>query len=130
MRHYSPNKIVIIDDQEEFAWMLKHVLEALGYAHIIVAIGGKAGKKAIKAEKPGIVFLDINMPDLNGYELLKKIKSGRKTSGIRVVMVSGEEYETAVAKSYHEFADAFISKPVDIVLLESVLNSLPVSPGY
>jgi DNA-binding NtrC family response regulator len=115
-------KILIIDDDENFAWSLKDMVEALGEYKGIVAIGGKAGFKAAKKEAPDLILCDFEMPDLAGNELMKKLNKKSRTNEIPVIMVSGLRTEEAISKSYHEYAEQYIFKPVEPDQLKTAIE--------
>lgn len=115
-------KILIIDDDENFAWTMKEMVELLGNYKTIIAIGGKAGYKAAKKESPDLILCDFEMPDMFGNELMKKLNKKRKTQDIPVIMVSGLHTDEAITKSYHEYAEQYIFKPVDPELLKTAIE--------
>lgn len=115
-------KILIIDDDENFAFTLRETVELLGDYKVIVAIGGKAGIKAAKKEAPNLILCDFEMPDLAGNEVLRKLNKKRRTQDIPVIMVSGLNTDEAISRSYHEYAEQYIFKPVDPELLKAAIE--------
>lgn len=116
------NKILLIDDDRDFASSLKETIEVLGEYRVVIAIGGKAGLKAARKEIPDLIFLDVEMPDIIGHEVLKKLNKKSKTRDIPVIMVSGLKTEDSISKSYQEFAEQYIYKPVDPDVLKEALE--------
>jgi CheY-like chemotaxis protein len=66
-------------------------------------------------ERPDIIILDINLPLKNGVEVLEVIKSDSETKSIPVIMLTTSSSETDIVKSYANNANAFITKPMDVV---------------
>lgn len=64
-----PMKIVVVEDEKDIRESLKELLEAEGY-HVLEASNGKEGFEVIMAEQPDLVLCDVNMPEMNGFELL------------------------------------------------------------
>ena len=100
-----------IEDHELFISLLKEYDPAF---KVISAMNGKQGMELIERKKPGIVFLDINMPGMNGMEVLRKIKSKDSLKDIPVCM-----YSTS---------DGFNSKPAAMKLGAIKYFSKPNSP--
>lgn len=66
------------------------------------------------AETPDLVLLDINLPKVNGHEVLKHIKSSSKLKHIPVVMLTTSSDEVDINKSYNNYVNCYITKPVDV----------------
>lgn len=76
------------------------------------------------AIRPDLILLDINMPKLNGIEVLKKVRSTPHLSGIPVVMLTTSRSEEDVIKSYNLHANCYVSKPVDFSSFIEVVSSI------
>ena len=116
-----PKKILIIDDEAEFADMIKMRLGANGYI-VLAAHSGKSGLEMAKKENPDLIFLDLVMPEMNGFLVLSKLKQDPYTATIPVVMLTAKtdtEY-TLDAKSLG--AADYLSKPVHMQELEDALR--------
>ncbi|HKL03574.1 MAG TPA: response regulator, partial [Cryomorphaceae bacterium] len=66
------------------------------------------------AERPDLVLLDINMPKVNGHEVLEHIKTDDELKDIPVVMLTTSSDEVDIKKSYENYVNCYITKPVDI----------------
>ena len=66
------------------------------------------------AESPDLILLDVNLPKMNGHELLKNIKSNENLKQIPVIMLTTSTSETDVLMSYKNHANCYIPKPVDV----------------
>jgi len=79
-----PGKILIVDDEVHIRMLLEQTLEELEEEHgvtILSASNGEEGLSLIRGEKPDVVFLDIMMPKLNGYEVCQRVKEDGETKG-------------------------------------------------
>jgi two-component system response regulator len=65
------------------------------------------------SRNPGLILLDLKLPRLDGHEVLRRIKSDSRTSGIPVIVLTASEAERDVARTYEVGADSYIVKPVD-----------------
>ena len=81
------NKILIVEDDQMIASMYKTKFEADGF-ECLMAIDGPAGLEMIKKEKPNLVMLDVMLPQLDGFSILKEIKNDAKTKNIPVIMLT------------------------------------------
>ncbi|HDL65223.1 MAG TPA: response regulator [Proteobacteria bacterium] len=104
--------IVIIDDDENVAGALKRVLEITGGYRVSIAANGKAGIKLVRKTLPDLVLLDIIMPGIDGFEVLKRLKSDTRTMSIPVVMVSSEADEESKIRGARLYTDLYLTKPV------------------
>ena len=109
-------RILIIDDDLEFAGVLRLHLTSAGYA-AEVAEDAVDGGKALLADPPALVLCDINMPHLNGLDLLSLMQSDQRTASIPVVFISGRNDSETVIRAVELGAADFLAKPVTRELL-------------
>lgn len=117
--------ILVVDDDPKMIKSISEYLHEAGYK----VISTSAGKKALKlAEKhqPVAITLDIIMPDMDGWEVLQKLKNNPKTKNIPVIIVSvSEDRDTGFALG----AIGYVNKPIDKKILLSEIYTLHRSPG-
>jgi signal transduction histidine kinase/DNA-binding response OmpR family regulator len=114
------NSILIIEDDEKFARILKDEIEKK-HLNAIIAPNGRDGLNMAIKYKPNGIILDMNLPILNGWEVLKNLKNDIRTKHIPVKIVSVDEPNIAT-KSMG--AIEYIQKPVTIDRLDKAINSL------
>jgi two-component system response regulator len=73
---------------------------------------------------PDIIFLDLNMPNKNGHEVLKELKTDPELSGIPVIVLTSSKAETNIVKTYELQADNYIVKPVNLEKLLEITSSI------
>jgi DNA-binding response OmpR family regulator len=113
-------RILIIDDDLEFANVLRMHLAAAGYA-AEMAEDAVEGGKALLARPPALVLCDINMPYMNGLDLMTLMRSDARSAAIPVVFVSGRADGDTMSKAVKLGAADFLAKPITRdQLLESV----------
>lgn len=105
-------KIVIIDDDENVRTVLTRTLEIDGLYQVTTAENGKAGIKLVRKTLPDLVLLDIIMPGIDGFEVLKTLKSDTKTMSIPVVILSGETSQEAQVHGACLYTDLYLTKPI------------------
>ena len=105
------SKILVVDDEVEILNLIKKALKKEGFENIYIADNGTNGLEIFKNENPDLAILDIMLPDIEGYDVCKKI---RQTSDIPVLFLSakGEELDKLVGLSIG--ADDYITKPFSI----------------
>jgi DNA-binding response OmpR family regulator len=111
-------KIVIVDDEIHIRSLLEQTLEDLEYEHgigveIVQASDGRQGLDIIRSFCPDIVFLDVMMPGMNGYEVCQVLKSDDGFSKTVVVMLTAKGQDTDREKGIENGADYFMTKPFD-----------------
>ncbi len=107
----SNAKILIAEDEPQINRLIELVLESGGYYKIQKAFNGKEALELIKADKPDLVLMDIMMPEMDGFELCKKIKSTPALNSIQIIMLTACKMEEDVIKSFESGAIDYISKP-------------------
>ena len=99
-------KILFIEDEAALQEAFGEVLKQAGY-EVIMALDGEIGLRLAKSEKPDLILLDLVLPKLHGFEVLKRLKKEKETEDIPVIVLTNlekvEDVETAIelgAKTY------------------------------
>ncbi|NES01090.1 MAG: response regulator, partial [Symploca sp. SIO1B1] len=122
----KPN-ILIVDDTQENLRLLSTMLTESGYK-VRKAINGSIALRAIKIEKPDLILLDIKMPDLDGYEVCKKLKSQEQTADIPVIFISALDEVMDKVKAFEAGGVDYITKPYQIQeVLARVRSQITIS---
>lgn len=109
----KPSKILIVDDQPDNLRLLSEILVGHGY-EVRKAINGSTALMGIKKFAPDLILLDINMPDLSGYEVCKKLKSDRQTKQIAVIFLSASDKVTDKVQAFELGGVDYITKPFQV----------------
>ncbi len=119
-----PKRILIVDDSAIARSIIKRSLEICGFdeTEALEAGNGNEAMETLKNEQVDIVFTDLNMPDMNGEQLLKRIKSSPKLFEIPVVIITSMKNPAKEKKLISEHAAAVLSKPLALPLLRQVLE--------
>ena len=122
-------RILVIDDDFGFRDLLRIHLSAAGY-QVEVAEDGVTGGHALLARPPDLIVSDVNMPFLDGFELLSLMRADAGTASIPVILLSGRSDGDTMAKAVELGASDFLTKPVTHEqLLDSVKACLERSRG-
>ncbi len=108
-------KILIVDDEVHIAELIEQTLEDLEDegVELLVARNGEEALAAIEREKPDLVYLDIMMPKMNGFEVCRTVKKEWKLEGITIVMLTAKGQEVDKKKGEEVGADRYMTKPFD-----------------
>ena len=117
-------KILVIEDEEDQLFILKEILTSLiSECKVITAQSGEEGIIKIKKELPDTILLDIKLPQMDGYEVCKILKSDELTKNIPIIMITGVYKDTeSHIKALDLGVDAFLTKPVESGELEAQVN--------
>jgi twitching motility two-component system response regulator PilH len=105
-----PNKVLVVDDSLTDLTNIKAILQEAGWM-VSTASNGEAALLKAKADRPNIVFLDIVMPDLDGYGTSRMLGEDPATKGIPVVFVSTKNTKADQVWAKAQGGKALISKP-------------------
>lgn len=115
-------EILLLEDEPSDAYLVKMALkEAKVLANLHHAVDGREGldflnrtEKYADAPRPDLIFLDLNMPRMNGCEFLTAIKADQRFNSIPVVVLTTSDLEKDVICSYQLGASGYVTKPMDI----------------
>lgn len=116
-------KILVVEDFHDLREMLGTVLTARGWNPILVESGRKALDK-LEQETPGIILLDMRLPDMNGFELAAIIKKHRVYKSIPILAATAFPDHIARQRCLAAGCDDFISKPFSFAALQTSLTNL------
>jgi len=111
----SMNKILVIDDQKDNLTALSALLEYfIPDCSIATAASGIEGIRIAENWQPDAILLDIFMPVMDGYEVCERLKSGKETAHIPVIMLTAIRTDSkSRVRGLESGADAFLTKPID-----------------
>jgi len=118
------DKILIVDDDERILRVLGDMLTPNGY-EVLLARDGAEAIAVARNKQPGLILMDILMPETDGYAACNILKSDEKTKQIPVVMLTAVGYELNKRLSESLNADGYLVKPISVeLLLETVKRFL------
>ncbi len=100
--------ILVVDDEPELLAMIRSIFERAGFTQIMTAVSGGAALDILAKQKPAMVVLDVMMPDMDGFELLREL---RQISGIPVLMLTAKGEAEDRCRGLELGADDYIVKP-------------------
>lgn len=112
----SNRKIVIVDDEAHIRALLEQTLEDLEDeldAEILSASDGAEGLALIREERPKLVFLDVMMPQMNGYEVCRAVTDDDNLNGIHVILLTAKGQDVDRERGIEAGAKRYMTKPFD-----------------
>ena len=91
---------------------------------VFTAPNGTEGIELAKMQRPDIILLDITVPDMDGFKVLEKLKKNKNTMAIPVIMLTARDSTEFKHKAAHLFNEAYLTKPVEISVLESTIEDV------
>lgn len=117
-------KILVIEDEDDNLYFILQSLKRAGYT-VVGAKSGEDGLTKFKEENPDLVILDVLLPEMDGWEVLKKIKTEFKDQKVPVILLTVKGKDKDKLEGYIIGADYYIPKPFNIqVLLQAVVDVL------
>jgi DNA-binding response OmpR family regulator len=114
--------VLLIDDERDFIFFVKRNLELSGF-RAVVAHNGASGLRLAQRIRPDVILLDIHMPGMDGFEVLRRLKIGERTISIPVIMLSALGGDDSKLKAAGLYNDDFIVKPAEISTIRSRIES-------
>ncbi|MCG8558628.1 MAG: phosphate regulon transcriptional regulator PhoB [Hyphomicrobiales bacterium] len=106
-------KVLVVEDEEPLALLLRYNLEADGF-RVQVANDGEEAKVAIDEETPDLIVLDWMLPGVSGLELCRRLRSGKATRNIPIIMLTARGEETDRVRGLATGADDYVVKPFSV----------------
>jgi CheY-like chemotaxis protein len=115
-------KVLVVDDNRDLAESLAMVLRLWGH-DVVVAYDGPSALAAARARPPDVVFLDIGLPQLDGFEVAQRLRADSGLGRTRIVAVTGYGQDEDRRRSQAVGIDIHLTKPVDPIVLQRLLVS-------
>lgn len=116
-------RILVVDDSPDSAESLALMLTLMGY-EAFTADSGPSALRALREHRPDVVLLDLGMPEMDGYEVARRVREDEELRGVRLVALTGWTSEQDRRRSREAGFDHHLVKPTDRDTLESLLSSL------
>jgi serine phosphatase RsbU (regulator of sigma subunit) len=118
----APGRLLVVDDNEANRELLVRRLERHGYA-VTTAVNGREALDRLAATPFDVMLLDIMMPELNGYQVLERLRGDNGQPAVRVIMLSALDEIESVVRCLELGADDYLTKPFNAMLLRARIES-------
>jgi two-component system alkaline phosphatase synthesis response regulator PhoP len=120
---YQDITVIVIDDDQEITDFLTTLLKT-DIHQIVISYDGRSGLEKTRKYVPDLILLNVNLPDINGIEICRILKSDELTKNIPIIMITGRTDLKTKEECYKAGADDFITKPFEITELVNKVNNL------
>ena len=115
--HAGAQKVLIVDDSATNRQMLGDLLKT-DYA-VLLAKNGEEGLDLAQMHRPDVILLDVMMPEVDGYEVLRRLKEDERTSSICVVFITGQDSPEQEERGLNEGASDYVTKPFHLTVVKA-----------
>lgn len=115
-------KILLIEDNHDFIFLLSSLLRQMGNCEVFMAYNGFEGLQKAKSTVPDIIFCDIGLPGMSGFDVARKLREDDSLKDIWIVALSGYAGEWDIANSAQSGFNLFLPKPVSAADIRRVLH--------
>src|SRR5438552_14563468 len=131
-------RVLFVDDEGQIRKLVQTFLTKHGYV-VATANDGFEALREIKRQRPHILITDVQMPNLNGLELTRRLRAEAATARLPVIMLSAKKQADDILAGYAQGADEYVAKPVELAVLAAKIDLLlrrgrenagdPAAPG-
>ncbi|HET7738839.1 MAG TPA: ATP-binding protein [Tepidiformaceae bacterium] len=121
--------VLYIEDNLSNLTLVERILQTRPYVRLIPAMQGRIGLELAQQHSPALVLLDLHLPDISGDEVLRQLRLDPRTAHIPVVIASADATQRQVERLLAAGADRYLTKPLDVTLLLSVLDEFLAQPA-
>jgi CheY-like chemotaxis protein len=111
-----------IEDDPSLRQLVHFILQKRDDFLLLEADTGFTGLQIALQEKPDIILLDLSLPDISGYEVLRRLQGNDVTSNIPVIAVSGDSLPEDIEKGLEAGFDGYLAKPIDVRKFYTILD--------
>ena len=121
--------ILYVEDNPDNMMLVQRALEARGY-HLLKAVNGLSGVDLAEREEVDLILLDINLPDIDGYEVARRLRSSSKSSLLHtpIIAITANALKGDAEKALEAGCDVYMSKPINIRELWSRVEAFVPMP--
>jgi DNA-binding response OmpR family regulator len=110
----SRTRVLVVDDEQDIAGLIKHGLERGGDIEVEIVLSGDAALKSVTEQPPDLIILDLNLPVLSGLEVCRVLRSRANTQGVPIIMLTARTSESDRVTGLDVGADDYITKPFSL----------------
>ncbi len=120
--------VLYVEDNATNVKLMERIFERRPQVSLVVATRGRAALELAREHRPGLVLLDLDLPDMSGEDVLRHLRSDPTTADAAVVMVSGDAAPEQPARLRGLGATDYLTKPFDVARLLQLVDDLSVGP--
>lgn len=125
-------KILVVEDEQDIAQLVQHYLQKDGFRSV-TAMNGIEALKKIKEEKPDLIVLDLMLPEMDGLEVCKRVRSTPDTAMLPIIMLTAKAEESDTIVGLELGADDYVTKPFSpkalVARVKALLRRIDLTPS-
>lgn len=118
-----PPTVMVVEDFEDNRFMMRRLLEMSGY-RVLEAVNGEEAVELAKRERPGLILMDLSLPQLDGLAATRRIRQHPELRYVPIVAVSAHDTADFHADALAAGCNDYVTKPIDFDQLEALLSRL------
>src|SRR5215831_11757347 len=115
--------LLVVDDNEDNRYTLVQRLKRLGYTNVTTAVNGQEALGQLHGHAVDLLLLDVMMPEMNGYEVLERLRADERLRHVPVIMISALDQLESVVRCIELGAEDYLPKPFNPVLLRARIGA-------
>jgi two-component system, OmpR family, phosphate regulon response regulator PhoB len=119
--------VLVVEDHEDTQACVAQLLESYGF-EVATASDGESAMRQIRERRPALVYLDMNLPNVSGYDVCEQIRTDPALQDIPIVMTSAQKSVAVRASCLEAGADAFVPKPFQLDVFAALIARMIASP--
>ena len=120
-------KVLYIEDNVDNMRLVERAMESRGY-QFLWAENGARGLSLAESENPGVILLDINLPDIDGYEVARRIRASKQLLNVPIIAITANALRADAEKALEAGCDVYMAKPINIRELWARVEAFLPSP--
>jgi two-component system alkaline phosphatase synthesis response regulator PhoP len=112
--HMAKHRVLIVEDEQDIAGLIKHTLERAGDAEADIVGSGDAALRAVVAKPPDLIILDLNLPVISGVEVCRILRSRADAKHVPIIMLTARSSENDRVVGLELGADDYVTKPFSL----------------
>jgi CheY-like chemotaxis protein len=121
--------VLLIDDNPENTKIVESLFKKLGNIDLIVASQGSLGLEVAALQQPDILLLDVNLPDMNGLEVARRIRSNEAIADMPIVVLTADDSELTRKLFEQVGVQHYMTKPIELKALAAIVHKLKLLKG-
>ena len=120
-------KVLYIEDNVDNMRLVERALESRGY-QFLWGENGRRGLSLAESENPGVILLDINLPDIDGYDVARRIRANKQLLNVPIIAITANALRADAEKALEAGCDVYMAKPINIRELWARVEAFLPSP--
>ena len=109
-----PPRVLVVEDEQDIAGLIKHALERSGDAQVEIVASGDSALRSVKDQLPDLMILDLNLPVLSGTEVCRILRSRQETANLPIIMLTARTGQSDRIAGLDLGADDYVTKPFSL----------------